>query len=532
MHGNCRLMLLCCALLLAGGCADDDIDVLAPVDPGGGTGEQISATGTISGVVRDGHEAGCEGVTVTAGGIMAITNEEGRFVLMGLADGRHVVTFRRSNYQSACREVTVVAGRPVHFLPSSSSRRDDAVICTYRQLQFLDNDEGGQGEAENGWSTVEFPPDSFMDADGIIHRERVRLSLFGLSSYWFQFTRAFPAPMIGVTNDGVEVPLRSRYVMGLEAMFYEYGPAQLVDGAAVTLEVRVRNEDVSSAPAVIPVWRLDLEAGRWREGGEAVLVGNTYRGQIDELGTWTLAAPVSAFCTITGAVEDETGQPLAGARVICRGVDANYQEETLSGDDGSFTLRAIPEGEAVVWTLWGRRAGDSHWVDVEGADTVMLDRPLEVQKPAFVISLAWGESPADLDTRFYVPMGWDPEFDGEYDLIYYGDHGDDWGRPYAELDADDSDSYGPETITGYRLVDGTYQYWVHHWDGVDPAAKDGDAVTVHLGLDGENWLFERSEAPDAGQCWHVFDLLSGEGVATVVPILEMGTPPPADIDSK
>jgi uncharacterized protein YfaP (DUF2135 family) len=59
-------------------------------------------------------------------------------------------------------------------------------------------------------------------------------------------------------------------------------------------------------------------------------------------------------------------------------------------------------------------------------------------------------------------------------LIQYGD-------PVGEnvgLNVDDTDGYGPETITIRRLVEGTYVYAVKHYSGDGNLAHSGAQVEV------------------------------------------------------
>ncbi|OGQ95467.1 MAG: hypothetical protein A2284_17495 [Deltaproteobacteria bacterium RIFOXYA12_FULL_61_11] len=74
--------------------------------------------------------------------------------------------------------------------------------------------------------------------------------------------------------------------------------------------------------------------------------------------------------------------------------------------------------------------------------------------------LTWGETPSDLDSHLIVPS----EGGGlcDYAHIYYSDRGTNEDvYPHANLDVDDTSSYGPETITILRRLSGTYTYLVH-----------------------------------------------------------------------
>ena len=60
--------------------------------------------------------------------------------------------------------------------------------------------------------------------------------------------------------------------------------------------------------------------------------------------------------------------------------------------------------------------------------------------------LNWGEAPPDLDSHLLTPI-----IDGNTYHIYYSNTGNYEGPPYAKLDTDDTNGYGPETITISQL---------------------------------------------------------------------------------
>ena len=53
--------------------------------------------------------------------------------------------------------------------------------------------------------------------------------------------------------------------------------------------------------------------------------------------------------------------------------------------------------------------------------------------------------------------------------------------PFARLDADELQGYGPETITISRLERGVYRYAVHRFSGTRGIAASGARVDVYVG---------------------------------------------------
>ena len=124
----------------------------------------------------------------------------------------------------------------------------------------------------------------------------------------------------------------------------------------------------------------------------------------------------------------------------------------------------------------------------------------------FRIVLSWGESPRDLDSHLTGPY----EDEGRFH-IYYSYRGNENSEqsPYAWLDRDDTSSFGPETITIFKLVSGEpYRYSVHDYsnDGYsssDALANSGAKVDVY----GDNGLITSFAVPNQeGTLWTVFEM--------------------------
>lgn len=62
----------------------------------------------------------------------------------------------------------------------------------------------------------------------------------------------------------------------------------------------------------------------------------------------SLLADGTQVGSIGGVVRDAGGGPLAGAAVTAKGVKTGFRRDTVTGSDGSFTLRQLPIGDYVV----------------------------------------------------------------------------------------------------------------------------------------------------------------------------------------
>ncbi|MCS5646916.1 MAG: hypothetical protein NZ838_12405, partial [Candidatus Marinimicrobia bacterium] len=85
--------------------------------------------------------------------------------------------------------------------------------------------------------------------------------------------------------------------------------------------------------------------------------------------------------------------------------------------------------------------------------------------------LNWGETPHDLDSHLLTPI-----IGGSTYHVYYSSVGSYAEAPYAKLDTDDTDGYGPETITINQSFAGTYIYYIKNFNAPSNGLKNSGAV--------------------------------------------------------
>jgi hypothetical protein len=160
---------------------------------------------------------------------------------------------------------------------------------------------------------------------------------------------------------------------------------------------------------------------------------------------------------VTGLVTDsQEGEPVAGA--VVRFTRGNAFRETTTNAAGIFNIPNLATGTFTV------RITSANFFEVvlenvvitEGTNTIP---PVVVAEapPAgsYRIVLTWGETPSDLDSHLTGPDGASGRFH-----VYFGS-----SNPvtFANLDRDDTSSFGPETVTVEPLHNGIYRYSVHNY---------------------------------------------------------------------
>ncbi len=132
--------------------------------------------------------------------------------------------------------------------------------------------------------------------------------------------------------------------------------------------------------------------------------------------------------------------------------------------------------------------------------------PLQVSEQ-YRIVLTWGETPDDLDSHLTGSLKNGDAVHVSYETMTSSLN----GEKIADLDADDTSSYGPETITLYLPEEGSFCYSVHDYSNRNSATsnalgRSGAKVTVYKG----SAIVASYPVPNVeGTAWHVFDLANG-----------------------
>ncbi len=491
------LILLLSLSLGVAGCSDDDDDDNNNNPPPG-------ATGTISGVVSDLNGSVLSDVDVSIGsGAPVQTNEQGFFVLSGVAAGDVVVSLAAPDYVTTHRNVTVLANQTTH-LPEISLM--DAIT------EVVDGAAGGTLDA--GVGGVTFPANAFVDADGEPYTGDVNVELAALAPQMDGFYAAFPGEFEGVRENGDVVPFVSFGIMDVNLMNADKSaPVHLAAGITAELTMDIPTALKASAPETMPMWYYDPATGRWIEDGEATLEGNTYVADVDHFTTWNWDVPLESVCLIQGTVVDVNENPVADARVISQGVQSGLMDQAYTDASGNYSVRGIADETFVVRAIKGSYAS-------EAIEVVLNDCPftvstaLELLEPAFSITLTWGEAPGDLDSHLWVPQ----PAPAEPFHVYYSNMGSLTDDPFTMLDTDDTSSYGPEIISAFNLYEGTYEYYVHNYDGNDegPLKQSGAVVNLLIGNQSRTYAVANVPGEDTVEWWHVFDIVVGGGQGTSI----------------
>lgn len=131
------------------------------------------------------------------------------------------------------------------------------------------------------------------------------------------------------------------------------------------------------------------------------------------------------------------------------------------------------------------------------------------------IVLSWGQNPGDLDSHLTGPT-----ISGDRFHIFFASktYSDESNTKQADLDVDDTSSYGPETTTIYQQIPGVYRFSIHDYSNRNSSnsmamSLSGAQVKVYRG----NSIVSTFNVPNnqVGTVWTVFEINENDEIIPI-----------------
>ena len=226
------------------------------------------------------------------------------------------------------------------------------------------------------------------------------------------------------------------------------------------------------------------------------------------------------------------GRGISGARIRLRNnwnnISGPYMDgfETVTNSSGRYTVTNIPVGYYTVEaSLDGYVTGYTNIIVLSENAKTDFDFTItpELAADEIRIVLTWGSTPSDLDSHL---IGRTPD-NGTFNVYYSNKVYRFNGVEMANLDVDDTSSYGPETITILEDIYGTYTYAVHNFSNRSSSSStalsfSGAVVRVFIG---SIQVAEYHVPTDQiGTYWTVFQI---DGSGRIVPVNTLSNTKPS-----
>ncbi|MTV49894.1 hypothetical protein GJ688_13015 [Heliobacillus mobilis] len=269
---------------------------------------------------------------------------------------------------------------------------------------------------------------------------------------------------------------------------------------------------VNIDPALI--YRFVAESNGYEQYEQTLTVSP--QDQEIDLGTISLK-PSSVQSSLSGIVVDATNNhPISGATVTLLTTDTEQVVGTaVLSEDGKFTFEHL---DSPAYTLRVSAAGYIDWnesimlnVGHPNQRTIALSPVIENQ--ALRIVLSWGEKPSDLDAHLVGYEGNTEKFH-----LYFGQStNEEFG---AHLDVDNTNGYGPETITLDKYTPGiTYEFYVHDYSDAGNEAStelSASSASVKVYRAGEKAPQTFQVPAGQGDRWRVLRIDGSTGQLTAI----------------
>lgn len=222
--------------------------------------------------------------------------------------------------------------------------------------------------------------------------------------------------------------------------------------------------------------------------------------------------------TFTGKILDAiTGLGISGALVkIVPGLDnslGTMYAQTITNQDGTFNFESVPSNNyTVISTQEGyiTTTNNIQLISTTNGNVITHDYTLPPYSEDTRVVLTWGTTPYDLDSHFVKMVN-----SSQMWHIYYSDQTTISNE--ANLDVDDTSSYGPETITISTLENNaTYKYYVHNYsdsESVQSSTLSNSGAQVKIYRNNQEFTYNVPNLP--GTVWKVFEISNGEVIPCV-----------------
>lgn len=318
---------------------------------------------------------------------------------------------------------------------------------------------------------------------------------------------------------------------------------QALGGALIELRNNSTNAMTSTTTAIDGTYKFaNIPAGNYtitisKDGYISIFAAVSVAENIQNYYNATMEAISEAYTgdgTASGTIYDAlNGYPVAGLTLNFRGgigASSGTIVQTVTTDSqGKYVTPYMPAGNYTAEIVDNRTldSDDVRYLTSTFSIKILGEQSIPNQD-GFVtnglmpdqmrIVLKWGSSPRDLDSHLVGPSTSGGRFHTYYSSKNYYS-----SELMANLDLDDTSSYGPETTTIYETSPGIYTYLVHNYtnrssNSSSALANSGAYVEVYLGM--SDIVAHRFDVPNLpGTLWTVFSYNSNTG--EILPINTM-----------
>ena len=443
-------------MLLAAGCGGGSGGGAPAPTPG-------TARSSVEGVVLNSATgAVIAGATVQSGSATATTGADGRYTLGVDPSTRLVLNVQASGFAE---------GMSIASVAENGTATPVTRLLPVGSTSTISHATGGTATVPGSTAAVILPPGAFGAAGDV----RVELTVVAPAQDPAQMPGDFMTSTGQLMESAGAIIVTPRDTAG--------NRLQLAAGQSATIRIPLSTR--GAITPTIPLFFLNTQTGLWVQEGTATLMGTApnqfYEGTVTHFTAWN-ADRLYDSINVRGCVQNATGGRVAHVLVTSDGIDYSGTATASTDADGNFVVAMKKDARATITGLFGGRQTNTVSVGPSATEVSLTPSCLTLSDTgnSVTIKLTWGQGPADVDSHLYTPSG---------AHVFFASRGSLGSEPYANLDVDDTDSFGPEIVTITRLMVGTYTYGVHNYSGETSPGMTGSPVRVELNIAGRLQVF-------------------------------------------
>lgn len=284
--------------------------------PSGGTGDEITVTAGIRGVVVDEHDQPVSGATVRSGNNTATTDRYGvfRFNNIQLSEENGYLKAEKAGYFTGFRSFVTTAGR-IHNV---------RIKLSPKTINGNFSAATGGTVTLAGGGKLSMPSNAITDAAGNAYAGTVNVSMTWIDPSAPDLPDIMVGDLRGITTDGQERGLATYGMLGVELTGSGGQLLKIATGKTAELQFPIPASMSAAAPATIDLWHFDEAKGRWIQEGTASKSGNFYVATVSHFSFWNCDAPFPLINLCMRLVNAANGQSLINAQVRVKRTDGSY----------------------------------------------------------------------------------------------------------------------------------------------------------------------------------------------------------------
>ena len=248
-------------------------------------------------VVNENNEA-VEGVSISVGGMNALTDENGVFTIQNAS------VHEKFAYIKASKIGYINGSRAL--VPTLGVNQVKIMLLAEDVIATINSGETSEVSLPNG-TQVNFQGD-FIKADGSGYSGAVSVVMKHLDPADENVGNMMPGMLYAEDANGNEKVLETFGMLAVELKGASGEKLQLAEGSTAQIELPVSNI-ATNAPQTIPLWHFDEVNGYWKEEGFATLTNGKYVGEVSHFSFWNcdVQLPLVQLCI---NVVDPSGNPI------------------------------------------------------------------------------------------------------------------------------------------------------------------------------------------------------------------------------